>query len=335
MRAAGLPVKRSAMKALLVLLLLVFLGIGPVQISAQSSRDGINISPSDERFQVRLPQQPKIETTKTSYGSLTVEGRIYTTSHGGATYSVWSLTTVYSGGLGPVAVTPVGDYTALVWESLLKPARDALPESEVSKARMTFKSALWLRGIPGREYSLRLGDRSGTTRLYLDGGQLYVLVALDAGGNSRATKRFFGSFVAQPIPRPTLPVAAILVADPELVPGDRRKLAYSRPQFALPPSRSNRVFNPSETTHKARITSKPEPQYTKAAHDNNVWGTVVLSVVLTKYGEVKNIRVVKGLPDGLTQAAITAARNLKFIPATKDQYSVSQSTRIEYYFNPY
>lgn len=322
------------MKALLVLLLLVFLGSEPLEICGQESRDWINISPSDERFQVRLPQQPKIETTKTSYGSLSAEGRIYTASHGGATYTVWSLKTAddHPGGMGPGVMTSREYFAAFVWESLLKPVRDALPESSRAAARMSFKSDLYLGIIQGREYSLSLGDKSGTARVYIDGQRLYVLVALNARRNSSATKRFLAGFKAQAT---YPPVAATLVADPRLVPPDIRRLAYGRPQFALPPSRSNRVFSAGETTYKARITSKPEAQYPKAAHDNNVWGTVIIRVVLTKHGRVENIKVVQGLPYGLTQAAIAAARKLTFIPATKDGNSVSQSALLEYSFNPY
>ncbi|MBD0373542.1 MAG: energy transducer TonB, partial [Pyrinomonadaceae bacterium] len=47
------------------------------------------------------------------------------------------------------------------------------------------------------------------------------------------------------------------------------------------------------------------------------------------------IRAVKGLPDGLTEKAIAAARQIKFVPAQKDGRNVSQYIQIEYNFNLY
>ena len=324
------------MKALFTLLL-VLLGIQPLQVSAQKSRGWIKVSPNDETFKVSLPQQPTVATTKTSYGSFTAEGRVYTTSLGGATYTIWSLKTASdtSGGMGPAVTTSRDYYAAFIWESLLKSLRDAVPESRRAAARMSLKSDRYLGRIQVREYSLSLGDKSGTIRFYVDGQRLYVLVALVARGNWAATKRFLAGFQLQPT---SLPVAATLIADPLLIPPDDRNLSNGIGELKFPPShssRSERVYSASETTHKARITSKPEPSYTKAARDHRLVGNVVLSAIFTKDGRVEDIKVFSGLPYGLTEAAIAAARRLKFVPATKNGYRVSQYARIEYIFNLY
>jgi hypothetical protein len=50
---------------------------------------------------------------------------------------------------------------------------------------------------------------------------------------------------------------------------------------------------------------------------------------------VTNISVVRGLPDGLSERAIGAAREIKFSPATKDGRAVSVSMQLEYNFNLY
>ena len=52
-------------------------------------------------------------------------------------------------------------------------------------------------------------------------------------------------------------------------------------------------------------------------------------------GEVTGISVVKPLPDGLTEKAIQAARQIKFRPAQKDGHVVSQYIVLEYNFNIY
>jgi TonB family protein len=98
---------------------------------------------------------------------------------------------------------------------------------------------------------------------------------------------------------------------------------------------ANRIFKPSEVSSKARILSRPEPQYTEEARKNQVSGTVVLRAVFSSNGQVTNIRTVSGLPNGLTERAMAAARQIRFAPAMKDGHAVSQYIQIEYNFNLY
>jgi hypothetical protein len=50
---------------------------------------------------------------------------------------------------------------------------------------------------------------------------------------------------------------------------------------------------------------------------------------------VTSIKAVNPLPYGLTERAIAAAHEIKFIPAVKDGHTVSQWIQIEYNFNLY
>ena len=97
----------------------------------------------------------------------------------------------------------------------------------------------------------------------------------------------------------------------------------------------DRPFNPRDVDQKARIISRFEPQYTEEARESSVEGTVVLRAVFAEDGLVKNIRVVSGLPFGLTERAVAAAQEIKFSPAMKDGRAVSQYIQIEYNFNLY
>jgi TonB family protein len=97
----------------------------------------------------------------------------------------------------------------------------------------------------------------------------------------------------------------------------------------------SRVFKQSEVTRKPVITLKPEPGFTEEARRNNVEGFVRLRAVLGSTGEVRNISVIKGLPDGLTEQAIAAARRIRFRPAEKDGRAVSQWVTLEYNFHIY
>lgn len=86
---------------------------------------------------------------------------------------------------------------------------------------------------------------------------------------------------------------------------------------------------------RARVLSKPEPQYTEDARRNQVTGTVVLRVVFASSGEVIDIRALRSLPFGLTERAIAAARQIRFEPAKRDGHAVSVSMQLEYNFNLY
>jgi TonB family protein len=97
----------------------------------------------------------------------------------------------------------------------------------------------------------------------------------------------------------------------------------------------NEIYTGKDVTTKARLISKPEPQYTEDARKNQIVGTVVLKVVFASNGSVTNIRTVSGLPYGLTERAIAAARQIKFEPAKKDGHSVSMWMQLEYNFNLY
>ncbi len=97
----------------------------------------------------------------------------------------------------------------------------------------------------------------------------------------------------------------------------------------------SRIFTGKDVTTKARLISKPEPQYTEEARKNQITGTVVLKCVFSSSGQVTNIRTVSGLPNGLTERAIAAAKMIKFVPATKDGHQVSMWMQLEYNFNLY
>lgn len=97
----------------------------------------------------------------------------------------------------------------------------------------------------------------------------------------------------------------------------------------------NRIFSGKDVSQKARVLSKPEPQYTEEARKNQITGTVVLRAVFTSGGQVTQIRAVSGLPYGLTERAIAAARLIKFQPAMKDGRAVSMYIQLEYNFNLY
>ena len=108
-----------------------------------------------------------------------------------------------------------------------------------------------------------------------------------------------------------------------------RQLTYSASNPSPP------IFTPKEVDTRARVLSKPEPQYAEAARKARVTGTVVLRAVFSDQGEVKNIVILRALGYGLTTSTINAARQIRFTPAMMDGRPVSTSIQLEYKFNLY
>ena len=94
-------------------------------------------------------------------------------------------------------------------------------------------------------------------------------------------------------------------------------------------------FSTAEVDQRARLLLKPEPQYTEEARRNQISGTVKLRAIFSSSGEVVQIRALNTLPFGLTERAIAAARQIRFVPAMKDGHPVSVRMQLEYNFNLY
>ena len=92
------------------------------------------------------------------------------------------------------------------------------------------------------------------------------------------------------------------------------------------------IYQPAEVTVKAKITRNVQPRYTEQARRNGTSGTVIVRMVLRASGEVTDIVVLKGLPDGLNDSAVRAAQETQFEPAINDDRKVSQYVRLEYGF---
>ena len=61
-----------------------------------------------------------------------------------------------------------------------------------------------------------------------------------------------------------------------------------------------------------------EPKFTDEARQAGTEGTVVLEVTIDEKGRARDIKVVSGLPHGLTEAAIAALKACRFSPGERD-----------------
>lgn len=84
-----------------------------------------------------------------------------------------------------------------------------------------------------------------------------------------------------------------------------------------------------------RIRSKPRPGYTSEARKNNVSGKVILKVTFMSNGSIGTVSTVKGLPGGLTERAIEAARKIKFSPPIRKGQPYTVNKTVQYNFTIY
>jgi TonB family protein len=76
------------------------------------------------------------------------------------------------------------------------------------------------------------------------------------------------------------------------------------------------------------ILDKPNPVYSTEARSLRIEGDVVLEVVFLASGQMQVTRVVSGLGHGLDEAAIQAAKQIRFRPAKRDGQPVDTPARV-------
>jgi protein TonB len=76
------------------------------------------------------------------------------------------------------------------------------------------------------------------------------------------------------------------------------------------------VVNSGVEVEAPRALRRVEPRYTEAARRIRYEGAVILSLLIDTEGQVADVTVLRGLPFGLTESAIDAARQWRFEPST-------------------
>ncbi|MHB0969665.1 MAG: energy transducer TonB [Thermoanaerobaculia bacterium] len=65
-----------------------------------------------------------------------------------------------------------------------------------------------------------------------------------------------------------------------------------------------------------RVIHRTDPEYTEVARKGRVSGVVVVEAIIDRHGNVDRVKVIKGLPLGLSDAAADAVKKWKFKPGT-------------------
>lgn len=197
----------------------------------------------------------------------------------------------------------------------------------------TFERELTLHRFKGKQYRVKgaTNDIGGVVQFYRTKNRIYIFEAVGDARSQPAIERFLKSVTLDM--KAKAKNIARLQADREAA---QTPVAVPQPnEKSQPGASTEQVYSPRDVTRKAVLVARTQPRYTEEARRNQVMGTVVLRGVFSSSGEVTGIRAVSGLPYGLTERAIAAARRITFIPAIKDGRFASQYIQIEYNFNLY
>lgn len=110
--------------------------------------------------------------------------------------------------------------------------------------------------------------------------------------------------------------------------------AVPMPGAATAVGHQEEVFQIGDGVTAPRVTHEVRADYTKAALDARIQGDAWLTIVVQKDGSVGQVVVKKSLDDtyGLDEAAVTAMRQWRFVPAEKDGRPVAVEVTVEMRF---
>jgi len=121
-----------------------------------------------------------------------------------------------------------------------------------------------------------------------------------------------------PIPDPTPdepePIRIVEEVQPDLdIPID--DTIFGIPEGPPPSEPEGPIMVGGDVKAPEKISSPP-PQYTEIARKARIQGVVIVQAIIDKEGNVTNVKVLKGLPMGLEEAAVSAIKGWRFRPAT-------------------
>lgn len=214
-------------------------------------------------------------------------------------------------------------YVIHTLENIERQSLDTFIETQKNYYRDEFKApetSISVNNFVGKQLEFTKRGLPGTVQFFATRKHLYMFEAVGADADDSRVRQFFSSLVL----------------------GDKTQGIEVQDGIGAQPAVEDPADeNPSpEITVKtvdrrAIVVSKPEPSYTESARQGRITGTVILRVVFASNGTVTNIRVISSLPFGLTEQSITAARQIRFVPAVEDGRFVSLWMQLEYNFNVY
>jgi len=175
-----------------------------------------------------------------------------------------------------------------------------------------------VNGFAGKQFALTERGVAGSVQFFRTNKHLYQFEAVGAPIDDPRTQRFFTSLILG-----------------KKLEGTEVDDGMGAQPSEDPNAESSPLFLSKDVDQRVVVVTKPEPSYTDSARQGRITGTVVLKMVFASSGGVTNIQVVSGLPFGLTERAVAAAKQIRFVPAMKNGQFVSTWMQLEYNFNLY
>jgi hypothetical protein len=108
-------------------------------------------------------------------------------------------------------------------------------------------------------------------------------------------------------------------------------------QNAIQKNRAEKCAGPvyaiGQVPLRARITQPLDIKITEDARPHQAHGRIVIEAVLCRTSRITDLRVIEGLPFGMTESALETVRRLTFLPAEMNWHTVSQRQRFEFLIN--
>jgi len=98
--------------------------------------------------------------------------------------------------------------------------------------------------------------------------------------------------------------------------GNDAPLAPEAPPPPPPPPPPNTPLRVGGDVKAPVVIERADPLYNETARKARISGTVIVEAIISKSGRVEDVKVVKGLPMGLSQEAETAVKKWRFKPGT-------------------
>jgi TonB family protein len=176
---------------------------------------------------------------------------------------------------------------------------------------------LTVNGFSGRQFSIAERGVPGLVQFFRTKDHLYQFEAMGAPGADPRIQQFFTS----------------ITLGKKLEGTQMQDGIGAQPETTATPAPP--VVSSRDLDQKVVVLTKPEPSYTEAARQAKTKGTVVVKAVFAGNGGISDVEVVASLPNGLTDQALKALKQIRFVPGMKNGTYVSTTLQLEYNFNLY
>ena len=277
------------------------------------------LRPENEEFAVLMPKGSSFETSKEPYHKMEINTRTYISQvPNGPTLAVVSLSGIKSNPTAYTETQRVNSYVDAFKKLFTPKLKKTVPP------KLHFVRNKTLMGHVGREYSLTVGDLSGTVHAFATRKRFYALVYLHTKKDDPIQEEFLSSFklpermdttpqppqvVSNPQPAPSpAPPGSDLTDNPTRPQGSE---GTTEPKPEAPAAAEPVGKRPiSGGVLNGKAITLPKPTYPA---DVEATGTVTVEVTIDEYGNVTAARAVAGPPQ-LHPAAVEAARQARFSP---------------------